>query len=841
MSISPKVLNMILEKILSESGLWERCHLYVDDLLVERKDVQKVRKTLALYGFECKDPIPLSQARVLGLQLKAVSADSDECEWTKWDGIPEIPIGPGQELPTRREILSWRGQLLAHQPIGGWIRCAVQMLARLAAARSEPHEPELQGLSYGQRRRVRNRRFDKFVSPAVYEACKKLLEEIKKRGSPVKGSWSFDVSKEWIVYTDASSLAKGALLQIGGVAVEDVSALRAIKDVRHINESELEALFLGLSLASKYRTVLLGDSTENLSVRFLCDNQSVVAWMEKASAGLISPVGGANYQHNTKTVQKLLKLAADSRIKMTVEYCPGGQNLADPLSRVPDCFREAIAELAGKDHGDSLMGLEVAREEEGVVAAIIVNPDSMETEVGQPQEPMRERDASGLTVPRDEIDLRKFLENLHRCACHPGADAFDDLARRIVKFEGLASLCKLTVANCEACKACKGGYLPQDGAAMFKLRDNSKGKVTGGPEGPQWQAPIGRYILHRGHMDIAGPLFDTQYGYITVVIDSYSSYAWSLYTTTSPGSKELIGLIEGIRLALGETFDELVTDNGPQMTSAQFREYLRKSGTQHIQTPVYSSWYNGKVERFFRTIEDRLRAGFYGKETVTDKEFAASVERVVRVFNVTSSKGHYYSPSEVIRGRHFPWFFNEPEMRDWRPTSNEIAEQESSDGERKIFTHLHARAKPFWNLPENLSPQQLKQLDKFPKPGERWLAREHSPVKFDQRFVWVDILEVITPTTFKVVYASSRTVRVLPLKVLRRPQLSDQLLPDGLDRQSRHKELLKRLEDPSIGVRFSHRGRIPKRNFDDSLDILGNKVPKIGRYVPPANIPAPDN
>jgi hypothetical protein len=72
------------------------------------------------------------------------------------------------------------------------------------------------------------------------------------------------------------------------------------------------------------------------------------------------------------------------------------------------------------------MGLEVAREEEGVVAAVIVNPDSIETEVGQSQEPQRERDASGLTVPRDEIDLRKFLENLHRCACHPGEDAFYD-------------------------------------------------------------------------------------------------------------------------------------------------------------------------------------------------------------------------------------------------------------------------------------------------------------------------------------------------------------------------------------------------------------------------------
>jgi hypothetical protein len=321
-------------------------------------------------------------------------------------------------------------------------------------------------------------------------------------------------------------------------------------------------------------------------------------------------------------------------------------------------------------------------------------------------------------------------------------------------------------------------------------------------------------------------------GYIIAVLDSYSGYAWVSYTPLPPSTKELVGLVERIRLETGEAFDELVTDNGPQMTSQAFTDYLVKRNCLHQQTPVYSSQNNGKVERFFRTLQDRLRASFYGVEKYGDKEFAASVERIVWTYNCTRAKGHYLSPYEICRNSHFPWFFNEPELRDWRPTTNEIREQEDVTAEWTLYSHLDSAVSKNTSIPENLSVRQAMLLDSFPKPGERWMLREHNPRKFQSRFVPVDILKVITPTTFTVMYARDHLIRKVPFSHLRRFKYEALRLPGGQtreDRLSRLQSLLK--EQPNL-VRRSQRGRKRKVTPDGSSDIFGAKLAKIGTYVP---------
>ena len=53
---------------------------------------------------------------------------------------------------------------------------------------------------------------------------------------------------------------------------------------------------------------------------------------------------------------------------------------------------------------------------------------------------------------------------------------------------------------------------------------------------------------------------------------------------------------------------EIVTDNGPQFTSAEFSSYLSTCGITHRKVAPYWPQANSEVERFNRTIEKAIRA-----------------------------------------------------------------------------------------------------------------------------------------------------------------------------------------------------------------------------------------
>ena len=55
--------------------------------------------------------------------------------------------------------------------------------------------------------------------------------------------------------------------------------------------------------------------------------------------------------------------------------------------------------------------------------------------------------------------------------------------------------------------------------------------------------------------------------------------------------------------------EHLVSDNGPQFTSTEFREFLRSNGVKHIRTAPYHPASNGAVERLVQTFKQAMKAG----------------------------------------------------------------------------------------------------------------------------------------------------------------------------------------------------------------------------------------
>ena len=59
---------------------------------------------------------------------------------------------------------------------------------------------------------------------------------------------------------------------------------------------------------------------------------------------------------------------------------------------------------------------------------------------------------------------------------------------------------------------------------------------------------------------------------------------------------------------------QLVSDNGAQFASSEFKEFSEKNGVTHIRTTPYHSKTNGYAERMVQTLKQRFRASSHIKD-----------------------------------------------------------------------------------------------------------------------------------------------------------------------------------------------------------------------------------
>ncbi len=106
------------------------------------------------------------------------------------------------------------------------------------------------------------------------------------------------------------------------------------------------------------------------------------------------------------------------------------------------------------------------------------------------------------------------------------------------------------------------------------------------------------------HTDIKFINFKGTFLFFIGVMDGYSRYIvhHELRTTMTEYDVELV-----VQRALEKHPDKkpkLITDNGSQYISKDFKNYLKEVGLQHIRTSVRYPQSNGKIERFHRSLEE---------------------------------------------------------------------------------------------------------------------------------------------------------------------------------------------------------------------------------------------
>lgn len=237
---------------------------------------------------------------------------------------------------------------------------------------------------------------------------------------------------------------------------------------------------------------------------------------------------------------------------------------------------------------------------------------------------------SGLAVSNDCImycdrivipkTLRtRVLKQFHKH--HPGIDRMKALMRSYVFWPNMDDEIVECVRQCNAC--------------ALAAKSPTKTLLQSWPVTTQpWQ---------RVHIDYAGPIKNTYY---LLIIDSFSKWP-EIVETNSITTIATIDILRDVFARYGSPV-ELVSDNGTQFTSSQFKYFCEVQGIKHTYTSPYHPMSNGQAERFVDTLKRSFKK-LQGEGDRRKENLALFLQR----YRATPNRYtlNQSSPAELFLGR----------------------------------------------------------------------------------------------------------------------------------------------------------------------------------------------
>ncbi|XP_037906145.1 uncharacterized protein K02A2.6-like [Hermetia illucens] len=212
------------------------------------------------------------------------------------------------------------------------------------------------------------------------------------------------------------------------------------------------------------------------------------------------------------------------------------------------------------------------------------------------------------------------LRHLHRG--HPGIGSMRALARYYVWWPNIDKDVEHTVKSCMACQRQR----PKQSELPIYF----------------WSLP--EHCWQRLHVDFAGPFQGKMW---IVLVDALLKWVEAdvLYAATT---RTLCEFLEEKFITFGYP-EIIVSDNGSQFTSEEFRNYCR---IKHVTSSPYHPKTNGLAERFVRTFKERMKAS----------EYDGLSRQRLRTFLLTyRNTPHSFTgkaPSEFLLGRRLRTLFD---------------------------------------------------------------------------------------------------------------------------------------------------------------------------------------
>ncbi|XP_054257479.1 uncharacterized protein K02A2.6-like [Macrosteles quadrilineatus] len=204
---------------------------------------------------------------------------------------------------------------------------------------------------------------------------------------------------------------------------------------------------------------------------------------------------------------------------------------------------------------------------------------------------------------------------------HPGINRMKMLARSFVWWPGIDKTIEETVLSCHVCQCTR----------------NAVAKV------PLCQWPRASSRWQRIHVDYAeDPLTRQQ---MLIVVDSFSKWL-EVFIMKSTTSFKTIEKLRTLFASFGLP-EELVSDNGPNFASGEFREFLSNNGIKFTLSPPYHPAPNGAAERFVQEVKKNLKRQVMasGSETISLQH---KLDNFLFAFRNTPSTVTGVTPAELF-------------------------------------------------------------------------------------------------------------------------------------------------------------------------------------------------
>ena len=154
------------------------------------------------------------------------------------------------------------------------------------------------------------------------------------------------------------------------------------------------------------------------------------------------------------------------------------------------------------------------------------------------------------------------------------------------------------------------------------------------------------------HVDIAYLNICGTFYYLCLVIDGCSRFVvqWAIRESMTARDVELV--LQRARERFPNARPRIITDNGPQFISRDFKEFVRLTGMDHVRTSPYYPQSNGKVERMNQTVKaEAIRP----KTPLSVEEARTTVGNFIdgeyNTRRLHSAIG-YVTPKDRLEGRH---------------------------------------------------------------------------------------------------------------------------------------------------------------------------------------------
>ena len=214
--------------------------------------------------------------------------------------------------------------------------------------------------------------------------------------------------------------------------------------------------------------------------------------------------------------------------------------------------------------------------------------------------------------------LREDIIELLHCT-HLGISSTKALARSYVWFPGLDEEIERKVKHCEACQ----------------LHQKNPKLAVPHP----WTHPTTPW--ERIHIDFC-TFLSKQW---LIIVDAYSKWLEVVNMGQNTKSSKLIEKLRVVFSRMGLPL-VLVSDNGPQLISEEFEEWLKRNSIHHITTPTYSPASNGLAEALVGKFKTAMT-----KMLETNSNLTHNLANWLLMYRNTPHPSNGMSPAEVMYGR----------------------------------------------------------------------------------------------------------------------------------------------------------------------------------------------